>query len=155
MPHTQPHGQEDPHEAHVHHLRLVLGSILAPKRAPHARPASSSSTSGTASPALHHYHHDSHHKSTTGEHSLPTRAPLIRSNTDGHSPPTPPHTLPDSVMVPHAAHGHAVPPPAASAPDLHNAGADTPPGSRQSKADFIGTLQSKRAWDALIHGSFV
>ncbi|KAI0084314.1 hypothetical protein BDY19DRAFT_542643 [Irpex rosettiformis] len=154
-----PHSQDDPHEAHVHHLRLILGSILSPKRAPYARPTSSASPSGTASPALHHYQHDSCHKSEAGDHSPPARAPLFRSNTDsaiqGHSPHSSQHALPESVMNPHSAYGHPIPPPVASAPDLHNVSVDTTNVSRQARSDFIGTIQSKGAWEALIHGSFV
>jgi len=75
------------HDAHVHGLRLVLGSILAPKRPSPPSHSGSHPASGTASP-FHHWHHQG-----PGTGSI---------SANGHDTPplasSPPHGSP---VVPH------------------------------------------------------
>ncbi|KAI0742500.1 hypothetical protein C8Q80DRAFT_1122763 [Daedaleopsis nitida] len=165
-------------EAHVLSLRLALGSILSPKRPQMTR---SSTTSGTSSPATHnpyssiplspshsnssahpashphahpthpmsapphaHHPHQSHqhvaHYYPHGHSHLHTsHQPVMPGGESG-----PAHAMDDSH--PHIPDALAAPTPTAPA-----SGATTPGG----RAHFLDTLQSKKSWDALIHGSWV
>ncbi|KAI0075179.1 hypothetical protein K474DRAFT_1446775 [Panus rudis PR-1116 ss-1] len=171
---------DDHREAHVMSLRLVLGSILSPKR---SSTPSTAATSGTASPLPPHSSvaigtsssssypvgspdlptHDRHRsarmalpRTNTAETSVPT---FSKSHQHSHapSPLSSCHSTPDSSptmsSIPIApgtdSQARAAPPPVTA-----TSTAVTSTGS--ARADFIGTLQSKKtAWDALIHGSFV
>ena len=117
---------------------------------------SASATSGTASPAWHGSHHTS--TSTPGSSSTPhphphphplsysqhraddlpassTSSPAMASIRTLHDI----HTLDTTI----AEHAHV--------PAAIHSGSETPGG----RANFVGTLQSKSAWDALVHGSWV
>ncbi|OSD03801.1 hypothetical protein PYCCODRAFT_200671 [Trametes coccinea BRFM310] len=144
------------HHRDVLSLRLALGSILSPKR-PH--PAHSAAASGTASPALHCPHTgiplpppsvsaSSSHGSIAGTHST-TTAP---SATTSPSPLSHAHTIQDTH--PEAPDAVAAPTPrsATGLPASGGASGSATPGGR---TNFVGALQSKSAWDALIHGSWV
>ncbi|KAI0655646.1 hypothetical protein C8Q70DRAFT_936078 [Cubamyces menziesii] len=150
------------HHRDVLSLRLALGSILSPKR-PH--PAQSSATSGTASPALHCPHsaiplgpsvssssaHGSIHSANSGSpaphtpHTPQPALPSVESATAVHALDDTHPRVPDAVST--HGHGHAH-----SLPASGGVSGSATPGGR---ANFIGTLQSKSAWDALIHGSWV
>ncbi|KAH9856203.1 hypothetical protein C2E23DRAFT_810523 [Lenzites betulinus] len=142
-------------EAHVHSLRLALGSILSPKR-PH--PARSSTTSGTASPAVHCPHTAiplATSSSTSSSHGSIHSAPTAHPVPHAHRQPALPaiesaaaHGLDDA----HPRAPDALNVPAARTPPSGSVSGSSTPGGR---ANFIGTLQSKSAWDALIHGSWV
>jgi len=209
------------HDAHVHGLRLVLGSILAPKRpSPPSHPGSYPA-SGTASP-YHHWHHPGAVAGAASEHETP---PLTSS--PPHGSPAVPHYQPHyqqplqhahqptPSMHPHLNHHHHAHPHPQPQPQphththaygpsrlnfTHSTGSTpsessspsptpsprpaTPPSTLDhapnaypqesavgdpsaiktaSAADaadpkrnrFIKVLQSKSAWDAMIHGSFV
>ncbi|CAL1697737.1 unnamed protein product [Somion occarium] len=143
-------------EAHVRSLRLALGSILSPKRVSSTR--SSATTSGTASP-LHPSVFSTPSLSTSSEapptphdrhNHRPSRAPISRAQTESNLPvlskPQMPSPLGSGDSSPEC--------PSSSLP----VSSSIPGGeieNSSSRADFIGTLQSKKAWDALIHGSFV
>ncbi|EKM52745.1 uncharacterized protein PHACADRAFT_261350 [Phanerochaete carnosa HHB-10118-sp] len=144
--------QDDHHDAHVTNLRVLLGSILSPKRASYTR--SSTSTSGTASPAF---------PSHPGSPELPASRPQTHphahatgaSSTSRGAVSTPPTlsradssaSISDHVSMPRH---YAMAPPPATSSDVEGT------AHRPSRADLLGTLQSKNtAWDALIHGSFV
>ncbi|KAI0351271.1 hypothetical protein OH77DRAFT_967139 [Trametes cingulata] len=143
-------------------LRLALGSILSPKR-PH--PAQSSATSGTASPALHCPHSAiplaaSHSASSThGSHAHAHGSMSATPTPHAHRQPALP-SLESTTAV------HALDEAHPRAPDAVSAGTGTGTGTPVAggvsgsatpggRANFIGTLQSKSAWDALIHGSWV
>ncbi|KAI0334229.1 hypothetical protein GY45DRAFT_1243207, partial [Cubamyces sp. BRFM 1775] len=148
------------HHRDVLSLRLALGSILSPKR-PH--PAQSSATSGTASPALHCPHsaiplapsvsssssHGSIHSAASvtptsaHAHAQQPALPSVESATAVHALDNTHPRVPDAVST--HGHGHGLPASGGVS------GSATPGG----RANFIGTLQSKSAWDALIHGSWV
>ncbi|KAH8077401.1 hypothetical protein BXZ70DRAFT_702483 [Cristinia sonorae] len=165
-----PNQRDDQHDPHVLSLRLALGSILSPKRSPSSR--SSTATSGTASPMHpHHLHghshlHNSHspeqeHSPLPAEHQTPvatsgssraTRLPLARAQTESSitSAATASRTsASDSIpsTVPPMSRPSSVPVSAVPSED--------PSHPNASRTDFIGTLRSKSAWEALIHGSFV
>ncbi|KAI0371005.1 hypothetical protein BV20DRAFT_943199, partial [Pilatotrama ljubarskyi] len=135
-------------------LRLALGSILSPKR-PH--PAQSSATSGTASPALHCPHSamplatSSSSSSSHGSLSAPSATPVPHA----HRQPAMPSIESPAVHALDEAHPRApdaMSVPSTGTPVSGGASGSATPGGR---ANFIGTLQSKSAWDALIHGSWV
>jgi len=163
-------------DSHHAHLRLALGSILSPKR-PHS---AQSSTSGTASPApfAHHFGRPSHLPPDHSLYSPPTAA--LRSQTsstpDSSSQSSSPHGSPrqqpvseehanrivqqvqSPVSITRDADCSCRPPLAVVYPngDEHHVEAQIPSsGQRTPSGRFIATLQSKSAWDALIHGSMV
>ncbi|KAI0944320.1 hypothetical protein AcW1_002060 [Taiwanofungus camphoratus] len=138
---------DDHRDAHLASLRVALGLIMSPKRPQYSR--TSTQTSGTASPALH---------------CPNTAVPLAATTSSSSDHSTHPGTFP-RACVPHS---HLEPSPATipmaragAASPLHEldsplpASSQVPAASSQAHADFLGTLQSKRAWDALIHGSWV
>ncbi|GBE86987.1 hypothetical protein SCP_1002330 [Sparassis crispa] len=125
-------------DEHVRTLRQALYSIIAPKRPYYHR--SSSSASGTVSPTptpvsgahTDHPatpHHQQYHPSNAGSPVPNAHAdtPPLQHSPLAPAPPVSPGTV--AVPIPH----------------------DAP----HTRPDFIGTLQSKSAWDALIHGSWV
>ncbi|KAL4246722.1 hypothetical protein ABKN59_008440 [Abortiporus biennis] len=153
---------DEHHDAHVMSLRLALGSILSPKRPCSSR--SSTATSGTASPlptwspsnistvpssSSVDYH------SSTPSHRAPRSSHHSRSQMDLTAPIPLPQSPPPASVTPTSVvnrkKGTGVP----VSSSIPNAEGETPSTSSRSRADFIGTLQSKSAWDALIHGSFV
>ncbi|KAI0641016.1 hypothetical protein C8Q79DRAFT_993938 [Trametes meyenii] len=153
------HDDHNDHHRDVLSLRLALGSILAPKR-PH--PAQSSATSGTASPALHYPHTViplATSASSSSSHGSIHNAPSASSAHHPHHRVQP--ALPTTEAS--AAHGldeaHPHVPDALSAhtpnPSLPPSGGVSGSATPGGRANFIGTLQSKSAWDALIHGSWV
>ncbi|KAH9887003.1 hypothetical protein C8Q73DRAFT_795030 [Cubamyces lactineus] len=135
------------------------------RKRPH--PAQSSATSGTASPALHCPHsaiplgpsvssssaHGSIHSAASGTptpphahvhvHAPQPALPSVESATAVHALDDSHPRVPDAVST--HGHGHSLPASGGVS------GSATPGG----RANFIGTLQSKSAWDALIHGSWV
>ncbi|KAI8992812.1 hypothetical protein BD414DRAFT_286218 [Trametes punicea] len=146
------------HHRDVLSLRLALGSILSPKR---SLSAQSSANSGTASPALH-CPHSAIPLASSGSHgSMAHPSPSATPVPHGHAQPqvlpampavesTAAHALDAShPQVPDAV---STPQPTASLPASGGVSGSATPGGR---ANFIGTLQSKSAWDALIHGSWV
>ncbi|KAF8890774.1 hypothetical protein BD779DRAFT_1517008 [Infundibulicybe gibba] len=130
---------EHPHLRHLHsHLHPHLPSRLG-------RTNSSDSHSDSGTPQL------------TPSTSTPNSSSLLPSPTEEHPPALSPH---ESSAAKDA---HSTPPPIHSpAPMLVHppvvavteAKPDSGSGSGPPKAKFIQTLQSKSAWDALIHGSF-
>jgi len=185
-------------EHEVHGLRLALGSILSPKRAPSSR-----ASSGTASPAhfgglahAHTYphahthghnntpHEPSHLHTPLDEHGNPVAAPAMMTETSstasGMRPPTVTRSqsassvhssdgpedspgLSDSdpasppIMTTTNLHTNMSPEEIAKAKKLRKEG--TAGAAKDGKVQeggiggFVATLQSKRAWDALIHGN--
>ncbi|KAK0433462.1 hypothetical protein EV421DRAFT_1910137 [Armillaria borealis] len=156
------------HMQHKEALRLALGSILSPKRPPNSR-----STSGTASPAHIYYttHPHSPYPPPPPPHSTPAQAestshylfpPQGHLISHSHTPsrlcqsdsatdylsssqPSPRSSPgPDSPLAPPS-------PTSTGSPAIH---APAPGTGTPNKAKFIETLQSKSAWDALIHGPF-
>jgi len=92
--------ENDSHrDAHVHGLRLALGSILAPKRPPPPSHTGSHPVSGAASP-FHHWNHPSTATGTgIGSGSGHDTPPV--------SPPPPPHPTPVvSHYQPHYQQAH-------------------------------------------------
>ncbi|KAH9989549.1 hypothetical protein BJV77DRAFT_676895 [Russula vinacea] len=83
------------HDAHVHGLRLVLGSILAPKRPSPPSHTGSHPASGTASP-FHHWHQ-------------PGAAGSGGSSSEQDSPPLPSPQSHPSPIVPHYHSHHQAP----------------------------------------------
>jgi len=162
--------RDEHRDAHVLSLRLALGSILSPKRPPYTR--ASTTTSGTASPAWHCPTSGAPLPPHGTHHALGTPSPLFSHLHHPHRPTQAPHprTLPATPTPPTAqapstrAASSPSPEPALAAPAplpadtqvpavrASESGSATP---HQQRADFIGTLQSKSAWDALIHGSWV
>jgi len=152
---------DDSHHQHQH-LRLVLGSILSPKR-PYSM-SSSSSVSGSASPALPwsiHHHAKGVHPS---DNSAPTPPVLSSPSRSSASPDTASHTSNSPSPLNHPSHvdddvAHdvsSVPtrPPLAVIFSDGDHGADSS-GQRTPSRKVIATLQSGSAWDVLIHGSMV
>ncbi|KAI0826501.1 hypothetical protein BC628DRAFT_236229 [Trametes gibbosa] len=141
-------------EAHVHNLRLALGSILSPKR---PLPARSSTTSGAASPAVHCPHTAiplAASASSSSSHGSIYPAPTVHSAPHAHRQTTLPvmeSTVVHSLDDAHPRAPDALNVPSATPVSGSVSGSSTPGG----RANFIGTLQSKSAWDALIHGSWV
>jgi len=167
------HNSNDSHHAH---LRLALGSILSPKR-PHS---AQSSLSGTASPApfTHYTGRASHSPPDHSVHPPPTMTSRTQSSSspDSSSHPPSPHDSPRPQPISHIhAEGivQEVQPPVPMSGDggpptrpplavvftndgAHQVESQVPPsGQRTPSGRFIATLQSKSAWDALIHGSMV
>ncbi|GJE92998.1 hypothetical protein PsYK624_091570 [Phanerochaete sordida] len=139
--------QDEHHDAHVTSLRVLLGSILSPKRAACTR---STATSGTASPAFLPSHPGSPELAHARPHAHHPHAHAAAPSASRGTPSSPPAlsraessaSIPDHVSMPRH---DGVPPHAMSADEHHRA-----------RADLMGSLQSKNtAWDALIHGSFV
>ncbi|KIP06768.1 hypothetical protein PHLGIDRAFT_128094 [Phlebiopsis gigantea 11061_1 CR5-6] len=132
--------QDDHHDPHVTSLRILLGSILSPKRAAYTR--SSSSTPGTDSPAFH--------SSQPASPELPHRVPP-----HAHASPAPRAVVSRSVSAPVPTLTRATSSESGPVAD----GAATPDAvdaHRRTRHDLMGSLQSKNtAWDALIHGAFV
>lgn len=155
-----PHS-DDSHNQHQH-LRLVLGSILSPKR-PYSV-SSSSSVSGTASPvhpwSIHHHVkgvHPPDNTPATSVLSTPPRSsasPDSASHTSNSPSPMDHHVMShtDDDVVHDSSPLHRRPPLAVIGDGEH--GADCP-GQRTPSRKVIATLQSKSAWDVLIHGSMV
>ncbi|KAG5649968.1 hypothetical protein H0H81_001276 [Sphagnurus paluster] len=93
--------------------------------------------------------------------SAPSSAPMSPHSTQGASPTDdspPPLSLPPPVVEPSQVPSFLHAPKPVTAP-VHYGSATTPPGATSSgagtpKAKFLQTLDSKSAWDALIHGSF-
>ncbi|KAG6820547.1 hypothetical protein H0H93_015432 [Arthromyces matolae] len=169
------HGDPDLSHRNIPHketlsLRLALGSILGPKR---PFTPSSHSSSGTASPA---------HPAMFGSAVSPGLPPPPPHSTPIHNPdhlfPRAPYT-PHSGSAQTASPTDEVPPVLALPPPVvdhdmrgrlastlhapkprnHEETGPVPPartasGSGTPKAKFLETLESKSAWDALIHGSF-
>ncbi|OBZ74923.1 hypothetical protein A0H81_05182 [Grifola frondosa] len=150
---------DDHRDAHVVSLRLALGTILSPvpprsPPPPHhpAHHALLNEHLGHRHPALHCPHSflpsatpDAHHPGTPLSHrSTPIPPPFSHPRGDALAPQEPTHAVP-AIDTPH---GHV--------PDVVSS-ARTPSGSMTpgARADFIGTLQSKSAWEALIHGSWM
>ncbi|KAH9027534.1 hypothetical protein EDB83DRAFT_1918803 [Lactarius deliciosus] len=220
-PHTHHTSSEHDshHDAHVLSLRLVLGSILAPKRPSHP---GSHPVSGTTSP-FSHWHHSG--ASTATGHDTPPPPPLPTPTLSQHQPhyqqlgqhihqPSPSlqphhshnfhshvHPQPQYHTHPHAygpsrlsfTHSAGSTPPESLSPSptpsprlatpplpLDHAPVPHPHGLEpgvvdsmtktatattamvtgtdptcSERARFLATLQSKSAWDALIHGSWV
>ncbi|KAI0702703.1 hypothetical protein C8Q76DRAFT_231382 [Earliella scabrosa] len=168
-------------EAHVLSLRLALGSILSPKRPQMTR---STTNSGTTSPAVHCPHsaiplspshsnssaHPASHTPPVHPMSAPPHAHLPHQP-HPHHPHA--HVHPHQTHHPHApshlhtsyqpgmpggesslhddVHPHMPDAVAAPIPTAPSSGAVTP----NSRAHFLETLQSKKSWDALIHGSWM
>ncbi|TDL27007.1 hypothetical protein BD410DRAFT_836089 [Rickenella mellea] len=160
-------------------LRLALGSILSPKRTP----ASRSSSSGTSSPApfglgfTHAHAHEAWLLAKEHDHLLIPGSPhphlmtpglssssvaaapmtMTRSSSSASVPQDAQHASPHEHADHHQTPYSTVPLPS-TAPSPPPAAIATPHGDdhpRKSKAaGYIATLQSKSAWDALIHGSF-
>jgi hypothetical protein len=215
------------HDAHVHGLRLALGSILAPKRPSPPSHSGSYPASGTSSPFHHWQHHpggpvtgtstghdtpplasssssspphaspvlplhqphfQQPHHPTPSMHShlnfqhhahvhpqQPQPQPQPHTHAYGHSrlgfthssgstpseslspspTPSPRLTTPPPTLehAPHAyPHEHAVSDPS---PINTVGGATNADAADPKRARFLKTLQSKSAWDAMIHGSWV
>ncbi|KAJ7590447.1 hypothetical protein C8J56DRAFT_937505 [Mycena floridula] len=165
---------------HREALRLALGSILAPKRPTQSR--SSSGTASPALPSnqtLHpsspgarpvdshfhflHPHHNVPHtpsrlsqsESTARDfpstnplpytQGIPSPIPLTRANSDSDTAGT-------QSNAPEVPPAHGPDPDASQAAKANTDGSGS--GSGTPKAKFLETLQSKSAWEALIHGSF-
>ena len=94
-----------------------------------------SAASGTPTPPHAHVH--------APQPTLPSveSATAVHALDDSHP------RVPDAVSTHGHGHGHAH-----SLPASGGVSGSATPGGR---ANFIGTLQSKSAWDALIHGSWV
>ncbi|KAI0282001.1 hypothetical protein BGY98DRAFT_957094 [Russula aff. rugulosa BPL654] len=220
--------EHDAHrDAHVHGLRLALGSILAPKRPSPPSHTGSYPGSGTASP-FHHWHHPgsggsgsehdspplpspqphsspvmphyhphypqspnqhAHHQPTPTNHPHLNAHPQFHSHVHAHPQPqshahahtygpsrlifthstssTPPESLSPSPspsprlatpppMLDHAPHAYPHEAAVGDSGVTKTATAANPDAAAdQKRAHFIKTLQSKSAWDALIHGSWV
>ncbi|OSX56640.1 hypothetical protein POSPLADRAFT_1062468 [Postia placenta MAD-698-R-SB12] len=114
-------------------LRLALGSIVAPKR-----PTRAMSNSGTASPVFPY-----------GTPVTPLPTPATPASQSSSSSPDRHEQSPTS-------HSHSPLAFATTAePDLPPAVTIVSDSARTSRAKLIGTLQSKSAFDALVHGSWV
>jgi len=161
-PPKQNPNSDDSHHQHQH-LRLVLGSILSPKR-PYSV-SSSSSVSGTASPALswsiHHHtkgvHPADNSTSTPPVLPLPSRSSATPDTVSRNSNPPSPLNHPISHLDDNLSHDI---PSVSSRPPLAVVVVDSDHGSESSgqrtpSQKVIATLQSKSAWDVLIHGSMV
>ncbi|PCH42971.1 hypothetical protein WOLCODRAFT_138139 [Wolfiporia cocos MD-104 SS10] len=120
---------DDHRDAHLLSLRLALGSIMAPKRTSYTR--SPADSSGTATPAPPHASPSSSPASFSPTH--------LQNNIHAHGLSGSTTTAPTSQLF---TEPPVVPPAVAST------AAPVP------RANFIGTLQSKSAWDALIHGAW-
>ncbi|KAF9791881.1 hypothetical protein BJ322DRAFT_1026042 [Thelephora terrestris] len=148
---------DDSHSQHQH-LRLVLGSILSPKRP--CSVSSSSSVSGTASPAhpwsIHHHIKGVHPPDNSPATPPPSRSSASpgQANHTSNSPSPLHHPIshPDDDLV------HDVSPVSPRPPLVVIGGGEHGtdlPGQRTPSRKVIATLQSKSAWDVLIHGSMV
>ncbi|KAN0118759.1 hypothetical protein V8E52_004870 [Russula decolorans] len=219
--------EHDAHrDAHVHGLRLVLGSIIAPKRPPPPSHTGSYPVSGTASP-FHHWHHPgtpggsgsghdspplpspqphsspvmphyhphypqppyqhAHHQPTPTPHPHLNTHQQFHNHVHAHPQPqshahahaygpsrlnsthstssTPPESLSPSPsprlttpppMLDHAPHAYPHEAAVGASEVIKTATAANPDAAADAKhAHFIKTLQSKSAWDAMIHGSWV
>ncbi|KAH9942842.1 hypothetical protein B0H21DRAFT_749663 [Amylocystis lapponica] len=138
---------DDHRDVHIISLRLALGSIVSPVKAPpihpvideHIRnckpfPPYSTATPTRSPPEVNtgvHAHAPSHRSSRAPTAYPQTEAP----NSEAQSPTS-------SAGSP----GSARPP---------NASGTSTGNVTSTRTDFIGTLRSKSAWDAMIHGSFV
>jgi len=153
-PSKQNPNSDDSHHQHQH-LRLVLGSILSPKRP--CSVSSSSSVSGSASPALSWstlHHPKGVHSS---DNSNPTPPVLSSPSRSSSSADTASHNSNSPSPLSHPMDIPSVP----TRPSLTvlvsgdgDHGADSS-GQRTPSRKVIATLQSKSAWDVLIHGSMV
>jgi len=154
---------DDSHHQHQH-LRLVLGSILSPKRP--CSVSSSSSVSGSASPAhpwsLHHHtkgvHPVDNQTSTPPVLSTPSRSSTTPDTASHNSNPPSPLHHPISHLDDNASHD--VPSVSTRPPLVVVVGSEAEHGTdssgqRTPSRKVIATLQSKSAWDVLIHGSMV
>jgi len=153
---------DDSHHQHQH-LRLVLGSILSPKRP--CSVSSSSSVSGSASPAhpwsIHHHvkgvHPPDNSTSTPPVLSSPSRSSVppdtVSHNCNSPSPLHHPMPHVDDDLAHDVSPVSTRPPLAVIVGDSEH-GADSS-GQRTPSRKVIATLQSKSAWDVLIHGSMV
>jgi len=153
---------DDSHHQHQH-LRLVLGSILSPKR-PYSV-SSSSSVSGSVSPAhpwsIHHHikgvHFHDNPAPTPPMLSSPSRSTASPDTTSHNSNSPSPLNHPMPHVDDDVAHDvSSVPtrPPLAVVLGDSDHGADSS-GQRTPSRKVIATLQSGSAWDVLIHGSMV
>ncbi|KAF8993394.1 hypothetical protein BDZ89DRAFT_95066 [Hymenopellis radicata] len=129
-------------DKHREALRLALGSILSPKRPMYSR-STSTSTSGTASPFPPHHVPPPPHPSPLPDHHAHTSSRLANADPNGSEHHDDHHHDHDHSST--AFGEHLTVPRSPSA----EPGTITP-----NRAKFIETLQSKSAWDALIHGSF-
>ncbi|KAI0724815.1 hypothetical protein C8Q72DRAFT_650421 [Fomitopsis betulina] len=127
---------DDHRDAHLVSLRLALGSIVAPKRPTYARTTSACSTPGTATPAPHAHHRVPSPSSST----LPSPS---------STPGTPVLPLPSISTTAHPA---VAPLPSPSPPTSVAAGAVN---AVRARVGLVGTLQSKSAFDALVHGAWL
>jgi len=151
---------DDSHNQHQH-LRLVLGSILSPKRP--CSVSSSSSVSGASSPAhpwsIHH-HVKGVHPPDNSANTPPVLPSPSRSNpssdTASHTSVSPSPLIHPISHPDDAAHDISPVPPRPPLMVIYDGehGADSP-GQRTPSRKVIATLQSKSAWDVLIHGSMV
>ncbi|KAI9454079.1 hypothetical protein F5148DRAFT_447553 [Russula earlei] len=222
-PHPPPMDHDAHHDAHIHGLRLALGSLLTPKRPSLPSHTGSYSASGTASP-FHHWHHPGtvtvsvgtgpdtpplppppphptpvgslhqpHHQLPYHHAHQPTPSPHahLNSHYHGHAHPqpqshthphafgpsrlsftrstssTPPESLSPSptpsprvatppLTIVHAPHAYQEEPAAGDSPATKMAAGSTLEAADAAKrAHFLTTLQSKSAWDAMVHGSWV
>jgi len=161
-PPKQNPNSDDSHHQHQH-LRLVLGSILSPKRP--CSVSSSSSVSGSSSPALswsiHHHvkgvHPPDNSVSTPPVLSSPSRSSASPDTASHNSNSPSPLNHPISHVhddVAHDVSSVSTRPPLAVIVSDGEHGADSS-GQRTPSRKVIATLQSKSAWDVLIHGSMV
>lgn len=144
-------------ESHHANLRLALGSILSPKR-PHS---AQSSVSGTASPAsfgpsAHRPSYSPSDHNSSSQPSSPHGSPLQHPMSNDHADAMVPEA--QSLAPMNRRSSQAARPPLTV---VFNDGdhvidcQSSSSGERTPSGRFIATLQSKSAWDALIHGSMV
>ncbi|TFY73528.1 hypothetical protein EWM64_g10484 [Hericium alpestre] len=135
--HQKPPEHDHARDAHVVGLRTALGSILSPKRPPLSHSISQSHThSGTASPAATY-------TPPPVRAGFPLPSPSLKHDSQriASSPPD----LPVPAEHDHE-HDHD---------HEHETENEHEHEHERERARFLATLQSKRAWDAMVHGSWM